>query len=103
MNEKFELERFDKDINDIKASLKSVSESLQRLARLEERFASVSDAITNVQRHVESLDERIRKLENEHIYAKASAQTLAVTGKVAWALGGGVVMAIFSKLMQLAV
>lgn len=95
-----EIGHLQQDIADIKVSLKSVSESLQRLSRLEERFTTVADSISRMEHHYESLDERVRKLENEAIYAKASAKTIAVTAKVAWALAGGVVMTILSKLLN---
>jgi predicted RNase H-like nuclease (RuvC/YqgF family) len=95
-----EIEHFQKDISDIKTSLTMMSESLQRLTALEERFTAVTQSIATLQRHHESLDERQRKLENEYIYAKATAQTLANTGKIAWALGGGIIMTIITKLLQ---
>jgi archaellum component FlaC len=95
-----EYEHFKQDIQDIKQSLRGVMETLQRLAVLEERFTMVSNAISSTQHKMDMLDERQRKLENEHIYAKASANTVAVTAKVAWALGGGVVMAVITKALQ---
>lgn len=98
---KFELTHLQQDINDIKASLTAMMESLQRLAALEERFTTVAHQISTLQRQFESLDDRMRKLENEHIYAKASAKTLATTGRVAWALGGGLVMTLLSKILNL--
>lgn len=95
-----EYEHFKQDIQDIKQSLRGVMETLQRLAVLEERFTMVSNAISSVQHKMDMLDERQRKLENEHIYAKASAHTVAITAKIAWALGGGVVMAVITKALQ---
>lgn len=96
-----EIGHLQQDIADIKVSLKSVSESLQRLSRLEERFTTVADSISRIEHHYENLDERVRKLENEYIYAKASAKTIAVTAKVAWALAGGLIMTVLSKLLHL--
>lgn len=101
--QKIEIDHLRQDIVDIKVSLKSVSESLQRLTRLEERFASVTESIVSIERHYESIDDRVRKLENDHIYAKASARTLAMTAKIAWALGGGLAMTLITKLLQVAV
>ena len=95
-----EIGHLQQDISDIKASLKSVSESLQRLSRLEERFTTVADSISRIEHHYENLDERVRKLENEYIYAKASANTIAVTAIVAWALAGGLIMTVLSKILQ---
>lgn len=94
------LEHFRQDLQDIKQSLRGVMETLQRLAVLEERFTMVTHSLTEIQKKNESQDERLRKLEAEHIYAKASAKTLALTAKIAWALGGGTVMAILSGVIR---
>ena len=94
------LEHFQQDLADIKVSLRGVMETLQRLAVLEERFTMVIHSTNELQKRIEVQDERLRKLEAEHIYAKASAKTLAVTAKFAWALGGGVVMTILTGLLK---
>lgn len=94
------LEHFRQDLQDIKQSLRGVMETLQRLAVLEERFTMVTHSITEIQKKMESQDERVRKLEAEHIYAKASAKTIALTAKIMWALGGGVVMTIVSGIIR---
>lgn len=99
---KFEIQHLQQDLIDIKKSLTVMTESLQRLATLEERFTTVTSQTANLQQRIELLDERQRKLENDYIYAKASAQTLATTGRVAWALGGGLVVTILSKILQIA-
>lgn len=94
------LEHFRQDIYDIKQSLHGVMEAVQRLAILEERFNMIATSIADMQKRADMHDERIRKLENEHIYAKASADTFALTAKIAWALGGGVVMTIITGLLK---
>lgn len=94
------IEHFRQDIQDIKQSLRGVMETLQRLAVLEERFTMVAHSITDLQKHHEMHDERIRKLENEYLYAKASAKTIALTAKIAWACGGGVVITILQGLIK---
>ena len=88
------------DISDIKQSLRGVMEAVQRLAVLEERFTMVAHSITEIQKRNELQDERIRDLENAHIYAKASAKTIAFTAKIAWALGGGVVMTVLTGAIR---
>lgn len=98
--EDFSINHFAQDIDDIKQSLRGVMETLQRLAVLEERFTMVSQAIVELKKHYDIQDDRLRKLEAEHIYAKASAKTIATTAKIMWALGGGVVMTILSGLIK---
>jgi uncharacterized protein YPO0396 len=88
------------DLAEIKESIKALQDSLRRLPVMEDRFASIIKAQDEIRSHIDNLDERLRKLENEYIYAKASAKTLAFTAKIAWALGGGVCMAIASRVLQ---
>ena len=101
MTDSNELAHFRQDIYDIKQSLHGVMEAVQRLAVLEERFNMIAQSLSEAQKRTDMLDERLRKLENEYIYAKASANTLALTAKVAWALGGGVVMTIITGLLKM--
>lgn len=88
------------DIADIKLSLRGVMEILQRFAVMEERMAVTSQSIAAVQARLEKLSERQRKVEDQQTYFRASAQTMAYSAKVAWALGGGVVVTLLTKVIQ---
>ena len=96
----YELDHLRADIADIKGSIYELSKTISRISVFEERLSTITSAQETLRRQIEILDERQRKLENEHIYAKASAKTIAITAKVAWALGGGIVMTIVSKVLQ---
>ena len=98
--ETFELKHLQRDIEEIKNAISELSRTIARISVFEERLTQITAAQETLRHQVEQLDERQRKLENEHIYAKASAHTLAVTAKVAWALGGGVLMSIVTKILQ---
>lgn len=98
--ETFELKHLQRDIEEIKNAISELSRTIARISVFEERLTQITAAQETLRHQVEQLDERQRKLENEHIYAKASARTLAMTAKVAWALGGGVLMSIVTKILQ---
>lgn len=98
--ETFELKHLQRDIEEIKNAISELSRTIARISVFEERLTQITAAQETLRHQVEQLDERQRKLENEHIYAKASARTLAMTAKVAWALGGGVLMSIVTKVLQ---
>lgn len=100
---KLEFEHLHADIKDIKETLNAMTVALQRLAALEERFAFIATQIQTLESQISALDKRQHQVENDLLYAKASAQTLANTGKIAWALGGGLAVTFLSKLAALVV
>lgn len=96
----FELKHLQRDIQEIKSAISELSRTIARISVFEERLTQITSAQETLRHQLEQLDERQRKLESEHIYAKASARTLAFTAKIAWALGGGVIMSVLSKVLQ---
>lgn len=96
----FELKHLQRDIQEIKSAIAELSRTIARISVFEERLTQITAAQETLRHQMEQLDERQHKLENEHIYAKASAKTLAMTAKVAWALGGGVIMSVLTKVLQ---
>lgn len=99
-NKIYELDHLRDDIAEIKVSVQELSKTIARISVFEERLSQITSTQEGLRRQIEMLDERQRKLENEHIYAKASAKTIAMSAKVIWALAGGLIVSIFTKVLQ---
>ena len=64
------------------------------LARYTDRTERLSEDVHKLSAKLDKIEERQQTLEREYQYAKSTANTLALTAKACWAVGGALVVSL---------
>lgn len=64
------------------------------LARYTDRTERLVEDVHKLSEKLDKIDERQQALEREYQYAKSTANTLALTAKACWAVGGALVISL---------